>query len=323
MSFDASDIAGLVAAGMTPADIRIVTASGLTSLTEYLRLTDDERSMLGIKTVAAAPFHHDTIWVAAPGDLGYPDRLAATQGAPPVLFGVGDKHAVTPGVAVIGTRDMTAIGAHVARSAVEGARRAGVSVISGLAAGCDTAAHRAALDTETTTVAVVAGGVDVTYPADNKALAAEILEHHGAIVSEQPPGTPVTVRHLMARNRIITGISHVVVPCEAGRNSRGTIAAVGTALAQDRLIVVGRVKPAWRHYDGAWLAERLATGNQIDTQALGWSAVTAGKINKLPGAIANGIGDDRETIAELVEFAVMWSNAVGLALEQTSSAVAY
>jgi DNA protecting protein DprA len=309
MSFDAAEIAGLLVAGMTPRDIRGVLSSGLENLSQYARLDDTERQMLGLPSVDAQTFSHDEIWVAKPGDEGYPSELAEITSPPVVLFGRGQRSAVSAGVAVIGTRDITSIGAHVARAAVEGARRAGVGVISGLALGCDTAGHRGALDAGVPTVAVVAGGVDVVFPQDNAALADEIIAAGGAIVSEQPPGVVVTGQRLQARNRIITGMSHVVVPCEGSKTSRGTLGAVGTALAAHRSIVIGRVKPSWRHYAGAWLAERLAIGNQIDAKAFGWSNTVAARVESMPAAIANGVGDDAESIAELVEFAVLWARA--------------
>jgi predicted Rossmann fold nucleotide-binding protein DprA/Smf involved in DNA uptake len=113
----------------------------------------------------------------------------------------------------------------------------------------------------------------------------------------------------MLRNRIITGMSHVVVPCEAGPNSRGTLGAVGFAVAQGRMIVVGRVKPSWRHYESAWLAERLATGSQLMVKEWRWSTEAQQRVARMDGAIANGVGDDRESIAELVEFALKWNGS--------------
>lgn len=307
VSFPASEIAGLLVAGMAPREIRAVTASGITSLIEYSRLSPEELTELGLKHVAAVPFAHDDIWVAKAGEPGYPAELSDIPAPPLVLFGRGDRDAVKTGVAVIGTREITKIGDSVAKSAVAGARAAGVPVISGLAKGCDTAGHRAALDADVVTVAVVAGGVDVVYPAENAALLDEILANGGAVVSEQPPGVGVAGHRLQARNRIITGMSYVVVPCEAGRRSRGTLGAVGTALEAGRMLVVGRVKPTWRHYDGAWLAERLALGNHIDAKAFGWSQAATTRAAKCRGAIANGVGDDQESIVELVRFGVLWA----------------
>jgi DNA protecting protein DprA len=319
VSFPACDIAGLLVAGMTPREVRAVTTSGVSSLVEYSRLSAEELTELGLKHVVAVPFAHDEIWVAKAGEPGYPRELSAISAPPLVLFGRGDRDAVRSGVAVIGTREMSRIGENVAKAAVAGAALAGVPVISGLAKGCDTAGHRAALDAGAITVAVVAGGVDVVYPAENAELLGEILANGGAVVSEQPPGVEVAAHRLQARNRILTGLSYVVVPCEAGRRSRGTLGAVGTALEAGRMLVVGRVKPTWRHFDGAWMAERLALGNHIDAKAFGWSQTAAERAAKCQGAIANGVGDDRESIIELVQFGVMWARTEPATASQPGS----
>lgn len=301
-----AELAGFLQAGVSPSVLREMRDAGV-GITAYSRLTPEELTELGWPHVTVTAFARDDVWVVQAGEEGYPDQLAQTPGAPVVLFGRGAKSAVRAGVAVVGTREMTKIGARIAKAAVEGALRADAVVISGLAKGCDRAAHRAALDAGVLTVAVLACGVDVCYPAEHADLLEEILAAGGAVVSEQPCGVPVTPQRLMARNRIITGMSHVVVPCEAGPRSRGTIAAVGGAVAQGRMLVVGRVKPSWRHYDSAWLAERLATGSHL--QQLGWSKAVLERAERMRGAVANGVGEDAESVSELVAFAVMFDRA--------------
>ncbi len=301
------ELAAFLQSGVPVAAVAEMLSMGM-GIAAYERLSDAELRELGwpkrhIETGLPAG-----VWVAQPGEPGYPELLAGTAHAPLVLWGRGERDAVTPGVAVIGTREMTAIGAHVARSAVTGAALAGVPVISGLARGCDKAGHEAALEQGVKSVAVLGSGVDVVTPVEHGELAERILEAGGALLSEQPLGTPVAGKHLMLRNRIITGMSHVVVPCEGGPTSRGTLGAVGFAVAQERMIVVGRVKPSWRHYESAWLAERLATGSKLSVDAWKWPKAARERVARMNGPIANGVGEDRESIAELVEFAVRWQS---------------
>jgi DNA protecting protein DprA len=300
------ELAGMLQAGVSPQAVREMRDAGM-GLDAYGRLTDAELRELGWPRVDVHAFQHDDVWVVQAGEDGYPEELAKVSGAPVVLFGRGEKSAVRAGVAVIGTREMTKIGERVARAAVDGAQRAGVPVISGLAKGCDQAAHRAALDAGVPTVAVLACGVDECYPEEHEELRDAILAAGGAVVSEVPCGESVSAQRLMARNRIITGMSHVVVPCEAGPRSRGTLGAVGGAIAQGRFLVVGRVKPSWRHYDSAWLAERLSTGSQLERT--GWSKAVVAKAERMQGAVANGVGDDAESVTELVEFAVLFARS--------------
>ncbi|MBU3030071.1 DNA-processing protein DprA [Paracoccus marinaquae] len=164
----------------------------------------------------------------------YPPTLRDIDGAPPVLWVRGDPAwlAHNP-VAVIGARNSSSLGLRMARGMAAGLGEAGCSVVAGLARGVDTAAHNAALPTGT--VAVLAGGVDVIYPAENAVLAAQIAEQ-GALVSEQPPGTEPAARHFPTRNRIISGLSRAVVVIEAAHRS-GTLITAKSALDQGREVM--------------------------------------------------------------------------------------
>jgi DNA processing protein len=119
------------------------------------------------------------------------------------------------------------------RALAEGLGQAGFVVVSGLARGVDTAAHRAALPTGT--VAVMAGGVDHIYPAENAALAAEIAAN-GLRLSEQPIGFEPQARHFPARNRIVSGLAHAVVVVEAAERS-GSLITARTAADQGREVM--------------------------------------------------------------------------------------
>jgi len=164
----------------------------------------------------------------------YPSALKDIDGAPPILWVRGDPAWLSRNpVAVIGARNASSLGLRMARGMAAGLGEAGHTVVAGLARGIDTAAHNAALPTGT--IAVMAGGVDVVYPAENVILAAQIAEK-GALVSEQPPGTEPQARHFPTRNRIVSGLSLAVVVIEAAHRS-GTLITAKNALDQGREVM--------------------------------------------------------------------------------------
>ncbi len=158
-------------------------------------------------------------------DEAYPQRLKALDIAPPLLFVRGR---LQPedfwAVAIVGTRRMTAYGRQVADELARALAQQGVTVVSGLARGVDTIAHRAALTAGGRTIAVLGSGVDVIYPPENRRLAEEMC-HHGAIVSDYPPGTRPESANFPPRNRLIAGLAQAVVVVEAGRESGALITA--------------------------------------------------------------------------------------------------
>lgn len=168
-------------------------------------------------------------------DARYPARLRALHDPPPVLFCHGSIDALdaTRSVAVVGTREPTSFGSSATEAITEVLASGGWSVISGLAKGIDTAAHEAALKYRTPTVAVMAGGLDRVYPAENRALAKAILEHGGALVSEQRWGVAPQRSSFVQRNRIQTGLAAAVVVAQTGRVS-GTMHTARHAAAQGR-----------------------------------------------------------------------------------------
>ena len=164
----------------------------------------------------------------------YPDALRQIDGAPAVLWVRGDPAWLSRNpVAVIGARNASSLGLRMARGMATGLGEAGHAVVAGLARGIDTAAHNAALATGT--VAIMAGGVDMIYPAENVVLAAQIAEM-GVLVSEQPPGTEPQARHFPTRNRIVSGLSRAVVVIEAAHRS-GTLITAKNALDQGREVM--------------------------------------------------------------------------------------
>ncbi len=170
---------------------------------------------------------------AIPGDSDYPAILGEIALPPIGLFIRGASLAtLSPAVAIVGTRAPTARGPGIARRLAAGLAAAGVTVVSGLARGIDTAAHRGALAAGGATVAVLGTGLDRTYPPENEGLAAEIARG-GALVSEFPMGSEPRASAFPRRNRIISGLSAGVVVIEAGERS-GALITAARALEQGR-----------------------------------------------------------------------------------------
>jgi len=169
------------------------------------------------------------------GEPLYPSALAAVEDAPPVLTVLGRPEMLpqllsAPIVAVVGARNASANGRRLARELAAELGENGIVVVSGLARGIDAAAHLGAL--EKGSIAVVAGGVDIVYPEENRALH-EALARDGAILAELPLGTEPQARHFPRRNRIISGIALGIVVVEAAAKS-GSLITARFALEQGR-----------------------------------------------------------------------------------------
>jgi len=168
------------------------------------------------------------------GEPAYPADLMDIEDAPPLLWLRGDPGLLgRPMVALVGARNASSLGARMARALAAELSAAGYVVVSGLARGVDAAAHQAALDGGT--VAVLAGGVDVIYPAENAALTHDIARR-GLLLSDQPMGLQPQSRHFPARNRIISGLARAVVVVEAAAKS-GSLITARTALDQGREVM--------------------------------------------------------------------------------------
>ena len=167
-------------------------------------------------------------------DPDYPPLLAQVYAPPPVLFlrgGLGPCR--TGGVALVGSRAASAYGRRVTGEVARDLARAGVSVVSGLARGIDSAAHQGALQGGGHTVAVLGCGLDVAYPPENTTLVAEMLAAGGAVLTEFPLGTPPAAANFPVRNRIISGLCRAVVVVEGGLRS-GSLITARHALDQGR-----------------------------------------------------------------------------------------
>lgn len=163
-----------------------------------------------------------------------PQALQQIPDPPRLLCLVGRCDALErPGVALVGTRQPTHAGRQLAHQFGAGLGAAGFAVISGLALGVDGAAHRGALDAQATTVGVLASGVDRCYPSAHRALADQIIEAGGALLSEAPLGSPPRREMFPVRNRIVTGLTLGVVVIEAAERS-GSLVSARLAAEQGR-----------------------------------------------------------------------------------------
>lgn len=158
------------------------------------------------------------------GEPDYPQALRQIDGAPPLLAVKGDLSVANrPAVGIVGSRNASVSGAKFAAMIARDCGRAGYAIISGLARGIDTAAHRASLATGT--IAAMAGGLDQPYPPENAGLLNEIWNGNGLAVSEMPFGWEPRARDFPRRNRLISGISLGTVIVEAAMRSGSLITA--------------------------------------------------------------------------------------------------
>jgi len=166
-------------------------------------------------------------------DEGYPARLKEIYDYPPVIYVRGD---LLPEdewcLAVVGTRRATVYGRQVTEEVVTDLARNKITIVSGLARGIDSVAHKSALEAGGRTIAIFACGLDRVYPAENAELARRIMQQ-GAIISEYPLGTKPRADNFPRRNRIMSGLSLGVLVIEAGETS-GAMITANLALEQNR-----------------------------------------------------------------------------------------
>ena len=168
-------------------------------------------------------------------DNNYPKLLKEIADPPHVLYVRGDlsPKLFKKSIAVVGSRKMTNYGREVTEILVRDLVSAGFTIVSGLAYGVDSYAHRVTIGNGGQTVAVLGGGVDRVYPRENESLAREIEKGHGAVISEFPLGMDSMPGNFPARNRIISGLSMGVLVTEAGDKS-GSLITAGQAGEQGR-----------------------------------------------------------------------------------------
>ena len=179
-------------------------------------------------------------WAQAPGhsvvtlaDPAYPKLLLEISDPPALLYCAGRLDLLNqPSLAVVGSRNATALGGRDAHSFAHALSDAGLAIVSGLAVGIDTAAHRGGLAGRSSTIAVLGTGIDVVYPPGNRALAEEIAAH-GLLVSELSLGSPPARHNFPRRNRVLSGFSLGTLIIEAALSS-GSLITARAALEQGR-----------------------------------------------------------------------------------------
>ncbi|MCF6304210.1 MAG: DNA-processing protein DprA [Rhodobacteraceae bacterium] len=203
----------------------LAAASGVSSYQSFSHAQAEAEISAGHKTGAR---------LLCLGEADYPPLLATIPDPPPVIWAIGDVTlAKRPNVALVGARNASSLGVRMAAKLATGLGEAQYCVASGLARGIDTACHKAAL--ETGTIAVLAGGIDCIYPAENTRLAEQIMTE-GLVLSEAPMGTAPQARHFPRRNRIISGLSLGVVVIEGAAKS-GSLITARDALDQGREVM--------------------------------------------------------------------------------------
>ncbi|WP_416900732.1 DNA-processing protein DprA [Micromonospora echinospora] len=199
----------------------------------------DVRSVEPLLAAAAAElagWQAEGITVRAFYDDDYPAQLRDIREMPPLLFTRGDLRPEPRAIAVVGSREASHRGVEIARSVATSLANQGVTVVSGLARGIDTAAHQAALDVGGRTVAVIGTGIRRCYPADNQQLQESIAEH-GLVVSQFWPDATPTKQSFPMRNAVMSGYAAATVVVEAGDRSGARIQA-RLALQHGRPVVL-------------------------------------------------------------------------------------
>ena len=182
------------------------------------------------------PKHCCSGWSCTTLDDDYPDWLRQISDRPPILHVRGRLRPGRRYVACVGTRQPSVFGQAAARGISGFLAAQGWTIVSGLALGVDTLCHEATLEAGGHTVAILANGLDSVYPAQNRGLAERILAAGGALLSEQPLGTPALPRHLVSRDRLQSGMSAATIVMQTDLLG-GTMHTVRFTLLQDRLLI--------------------------------------------------------------------------------------
>ncbi|MFZ5950671.1 MAG: DNA-processing protein DprA [Candidatus Rifleibacteriota bacterium] len=167
-------------------------------------------------------------------DPDYPPLLREIPDSPVVLFCIGKiDFQQAPAIAIVGARNGTQLGYDIAREFASSLAQAGFVVVSGLALGIDTYAHRGAVEAKSQTIAVLGNGPDIVYPRANQRIREKILQNGGALVSEYHPGVIARPWHFPVRNRIISGMCIGTLVVEASSRS-GSLITARLAAEQNR-----------------------------------------------------------------------------------------
>jgi DNA processing protein len=237
---------------------------------------------------------------------GYPSALAHVDVPPPMLYVKGRVELLAkPMIAMVGSRQASAAGTKLTRMIAADLGRAGFVVTSGFARGIDAAAHHAALATGT--VGVMAGGIDIIYPPENRDLYAAIVEA-GCLITEQPPGYEPRAKDFPRRNRIISGVSLGVVVVEAAMRS-GTLITARFANEQGRDVFAVPGHPLDPRAEGT--NKLLKDGATLATSAADIIDALGATSGQRPLRVAPTLGEATTTsnLARSRRFPLMWLKA--------------
>ncbi|MBV9517838.1 MAG: DNA-protecting protein DprA [Hyphomicrobiales bacterium] len=231
-------------------------------------------------------------------EKAYPAALAATADAPPLIARRGDPGVLDrPMIAIVGSRNASALGMRFAERLAGDLGEAGFTVVSGLARGIDARAHGASLASGT--VAVLAGGHERIYPNENRPLLEKIVEC-GAAISEMPLNWEPRGRDFPRRNRIVSGLSHGVVVIEAARGS-GSLITARFALEQGREVFAVPGSPLDPRAEGTNDLIRqgatLVTASEHVTEVLA-PIISGSEFREAPSGLADGAGNTKEPLWE-------------------------
>ncbi|MBW2699196.1 MAG: DNA-protecting protein DprA [Deltaproteobacteria bacterium] len=258
----------------------------------------------------------------SPSDESYPRELREIPDSPKQLFLAG-RLPPGPRVAVVGARRCDAYGIEVATELGVGLAKAGVPVISGGAEGVDTAVLKACLEAGGKPVAVLGTGLDQAYPVGNRSLFSSIAEQ-GALLSEYPEGTPGRRAHFPRRNRLISGLSEIVVVVRAAPKS-GSLITARLAVRQGRRVaaVPGQVAQALSQGVHALLRQgaSLVEGSEDVLALLGRKPVKSAQSPREVPPPPSNLGEDAKRVFAVLSPSAMTVDMVASGCGLTSAQV--
>lgn len=258
-------------------------------------------------------------------DEEYPENLRKIQSPPKKLYCLGNIELLkSPCAAVVGSRKFSDYGKWVAQNIGKKLSQNGVTVVSGMARGIDTFAHRGALMADGNTIAVLGCGIDKCFPAENYKIKDEIA-NKGLVISEYPPGTEAARWTFPKRNRIIAALSEIVVVAEAGLNS-GAMITAELAAEQGKSIyaVPGNINNAYNIGNNKLIAEGAGVIVTLDdvVEAMGILPLTFNEYSNLGDeeqkvlAVIIERGEvSAETISQVLNKKISWVNGIITVLE--------
>jgi DNA processing protein len=310
-SLDLRSAAGLIALqsfrGVGPVTtLRVALTEDFAPLERVAVKPDDLETAYRKAMSQVAQWEQEGLDLLAIFDERYPDRLRQIHEPPPLLWVRGEASVLSREklVAVIGTREPSTFGVTAAECLTDALAQDGWGIVSGLAKGVDTRAHRQALKSNAPTIAVMGGGLASIYPATNKALAAQIVREGGALVSEQPLKAPPSPQNLIRRDRVQSGLSVGVLVAQTGVVG-GSMHTVRYAVEQGKPVLCPDPSASNGKSDG--LRALLQTsGRDLCSTLPAWKDAKrlCARLGDEPVAFAIKRGEERDVLIRALELAM-------------------